>query len=82
MDTVEDESDFSHLDPDVRAKEEREEIAKQEGRVVFVLRMIVMLVLVASAIGVSLGVYFYTTNQEEESFQQNFDADATKVLES
>jgi cell division protein FtsL len=63
-------------------KKEREQIAKTEGRFVFVLRMLVLVVLVASAIGVSMGVYLYTTNQEQQEFHTKFDSDAAKVLES
>ncbi|CAB9527934.1 Receptor-type guanylate cyclase gcy [Seminavis robusta] len=63
-------------------KEERDGIAKQEDRFVFVFRVLVMAVLVLSAIAVSVGVYFYVTNQEKAAFETKFDSDASKILES
>ena len=67
---------------DLKSKEKREIIAKEEGKVVFVLRGLVMLVLILSAIAVSLGAYFYVTDQETTAFETKFNADAGKVLES
>ena len=63
-------------------KEAREVIAKQESRFVFVFRVLVMLVLVISAICVSLGVHSYATTQEVQAFETKFNSDATKILES
>lgn len=63
-------------------KKEREEIAKTEGKLVFVLRVAVLVVLVVSAIGVSVGVYQYSSNEEESHFEDKFNSDANKVLES
>ena len=67
--------------PDAK-KKAGEQLAKTEGEVVFILRVLVIVVLVCSAIGVSMGVYQYTSNQEEDEFQNKFDSDATKVLDS
>jgi hypothetical protein len=57
-------------------------IAKKETRAILWLRLAVVVVLVTSIIGVSLAVYSYTKESEQESFENQFQNDATKVLES
>jgi hypothetical protein len=54
-------------------------LAKKETRAILWLRLAVVLVLVTSIIGVSLAVYSYTKESEQESFENQFQNDATKV---
>ena len=59
-----------------------EEIARQEGKAVFWLRMLVVAVLAASAVAVVVSVYFYAANEQQEAFESKFDGDALKVLDA
>lgn len=63
-------------------QEKKEELAKQESRAVFFLRVIVLLVLVSSAVAVVTSVYMYMTQQETDEFESTFNNDATKVFEA
>ena len=63
-------------------KEGREEIAKNEDKVVMWLRLAVLLVLVGSAVAVSVGLYQYGTSQEESKFETKYFSDARKVHEA
>jgi cell division protein FtsL len=65
-----------------KEKQEREEIAKRETTAVFWLRLSVLLVLLVSAVTVSVLVYLYTTHQERQAWEQKFHNDASKVLEA
>ena len=68
-------------DSNGHGKEEREVIAKREGKIVAIWRIAVLVVLLASAIAVSVGMYRYGTSQEEDKFQDKFIAEANKVHE-
>eukprot|EP00934_Nitzschia_sp_Nitz4_P002155 Nitzschia sp. Nitz4//scaffold6_size259037//151917//155608//NITZ4_001087-RA/size259037-processed-gene-0.270-mRNA-1//-1//CDS//3329556932//2155//frame0 len=57
-------------------------IAQQEQRNVFRLRMLVMLVLLASTIGVAIGVFMYVDNAEQRDFEEQYHDDSHKVLAS
>jgi hypothetical protein len=61
---------------------EQETIAKDEDRAVFRLRLLVIGVLVASTVGVAFAVYYYISKSENREFEENFSADAKKVLDS
>jgi len=61
---------------------EKEIIAKQESRIVFRLKLIVLLLLVLFAVSTALAVFFYITHQEDEQFHENFKDDAFKVFEA
>jgi hypothetical protein len=69
-----------------RTKEEEEEhqkqLAHQETKAVLCLRLAVVLVLVTSIIGVAVVVNWYTKDGEQTKFEDQFDHDAAKVLES
>jgi len=62
--------------------EDNEVIARNEGRIVAVWRVVVLLVLVASAVVVSTALYKYGTSQEEKQFKDRFQSDANKVHEA
>ena len=63
------------------SKEEQEVIAKQESRAIFWLRVLVVLVLVASTVGVCIAVHNHLSNAEEEDFTSQFESDAAKMIE-
>jgi hypothetical protein len=67
---------------EAEASEPEHTIAKQETRDVFRLRLVVALVLVASAIGVALSVYFYLTHSEEKQFRQKYEDDANTLFDT
>ena len=76
------------VDDDVRAREMakegevREVLASVENRAVAWLRVLVFFVLMATALLVSAGTYIYTRDGEEETFENDFSANAAKVIEA
>jgi hypothetical protein len=66
----------------VMATEEIEEIGKGESKAVFWSRIAVLAVLVASAVGVALVVFFYLSGSETDEFETQFNSDALKVQEA
>jgi hypothetical protein len=56
--------------------------AVSESKAVSYLRLCVLAVLVASAAGVAIGVFYFTRNSELDSFEASFSDDATKVAEA
>lgn len=73
------------LEAAVEAEEKKEEskaLASQESHVVNWLRVAVFLVLSAAAVVVSLVVYRFTSNDQQDDFQTEYDAYATKVIEA
>jgi hypothetical protein len=65
------------------AKMERKQLAAMETKIVFWLRILCCAILMSTAVVVSLGVYFYTKNDEEEDFKHVYDASsAERVIQS
>jgi hypothetical protein len=62
-------------------KAQQDEIAKAESRSVRSLKAIVLVVLVLSAVGVALSVYFYTSTTEQAQFEAGYEGDVTKVFD-
>ena len=60
-------------------KAKREEIAKNETRALHRTRVVLLFVLLCSALLVSLVVYFYLANDENDDFEQQFRSDAHKI---
>jgi class 3 adenylate cyclase len=58
------------------------QIANAENKLVFWIRMIVLAVLVVSTLSVALVVYFYTSNTEQDAFEEQFISDSLKVFEA
>jgi hypothetical protein len=56
-------------------------IAQEETAVVFRLKMVVLLVLIVSAVGVAFTVYFYLHKSEEAAFRTEFEDHADKVVQ-
>jgi hypothetical protein len=71
----------SSLDPKKNVEVETA-IAKQESKAVFRLRILVGVALLMATIGVSVGVYYFTSTSEKKEFEERFDANADKILES
>jgi hypothetical protein len=57
-------------------------IATHESKAVLRVRVLFFMVLAASAIGVALGVYFYTSDVEDNEFRNQYESDAAKILQS
>lgn len=57
-------------------------IAKRETRFVRCMELLVLAVLVGAAIGAGLGLYGYTSGAEQTAFEEDFNADASKILAS
>jgi hypothetical protein len=66
----------------VANEELQRSIAKRESKAVVRLRILVGLALIMAAVGVSVGVYFYTSIAEQDEFEQRFYASAEKIFES
>jgi hypothetical protein len=85
IDSIVDGSDTTRTsvnDNPKRAEEEDTTIAKEETRNVLRLKFLVILVLIASTVGVAVGVYKYVSNAEQETFEASFEDDSDKVLEA
>jgi hypothetical protein len=67
-------------------KEEEEagnqQVARRERRYIFYLRVLVAFVLVVVAVCVSLAVFFYSRNKEQDDFERQFAHQAIKLLDS
>lgn len=70
-------------DPKDERKNQEDEIAGAEiRRAVNCSRALILSVLACSTIGVAFGVYYYVKGQEERAFEDQFEEDSLKVLES
>mmetsp|Transcript_18806 Transcript_18806/g.40484 ORF Transcript_18806/g.40484 Transcript_18806/m.40484 type:complete len:1140 (+) Transcript_18806:117-3536(+) len=74
------ESFFDERDP--KKTDEDEAIAKTESRVVRIVRVLVLLLLLVVTAGVSYGVFYYVSNSETKSFEEDFQDSSTKVLDA
>ena len=61
---------------------ERKTLARKENKAVAWLRGLVFFVLLVTTALVSTGVFLFTMNDQEEDFEHEFEAHATKILES
>jgi hypothetical protein len=64
------------------SKKEEKQLANKETKVVGRLKIVVLLVLMFSAVGVALSVFFYVRNSELDAFEESFNSDGVKVLSS
>eukprot|EP00934_Nitzschia_sp_Nitz4_P000162 Nitzschia sp. Nitz4//scaffold354_size22159//7331//12950//NITZ4_008577-RA/size22159-processed-gene-0.17-mRNA-1//-1//CDS//3329548932//162//frame0 len=71
-------SDNYHLGP---TKEPMKVLAAEESRRVFITRLLVLLVLLGVAVGVSLVAFFSAHHIEVESFEHGFESAAAKLAE-
>jgi hypothetical protein len=62
------------------SESDREQLAQKETRIVFGLRLLVILVLLLAAIAVSVVVYYITRNAEVDEFETQYKALADTVL--
>ena len=58
------------------------DLARRESSAVGSLRLLAILVLVVSTVGVAVLTYEYTRRSEEALFEESFNDDALKILES
>lgn len=63
-------------------EEERKNLAHRENQMVSCLRVAVYLVVLVTAILVCVGVFFYTQNNQQASFETEFAAYASKLVKS
>ena len=63
-------------------KEKAEAIAKRESNIVFGMRLVVFIVLIASTTALAIRVHKYLDNVERDEFREEFDSAATKVFQS
>ena len=57
-------------------------LVRRETQAVKVLRGVVLLVLICAAAGAATAIYFVTSNSEEQSFHDDFESIATKIVQS
>ena len=65
---------------DRAAEDARHRLANKETKVVSCLRLVVIMVLLATALGVSVGTYLFARRVEEEAFRHDFDSVAKTTL--
>jgi hypothetical protein len=70
----------SHSDPSINLEEQ--DYAHGDSKLVSCLRLIMLFVLVASAVGTALAVHHFTSKAEREAFDASFELDAANILES
>jgi hypothetical protein len=68
--------------PASEEEEACEFVAKGETRAVNFLRAAVLLLLLVTSTLVCVGVFFYTSNEEQESFEFEYEASAHRIVES
>ena len=57
------------------------EIAQKETTAVWIMRFVLLLALIGSALLVSLAVYFVLAQDEQDDFEKQFVSDANKIME-
>lgn len=72
----------SNLDMSIAAENDAPKLAQGETRAVVCLRLVVAVVLVGVALGVTLSVYLYNRSLEQEAFEANFVDNAIKIVDS
>ena len=82
------ESGESRVNGDLRKRANKEcetdykTLAKRETKIVNVLRVLVLVLLLVTATLTSVGVYFYTSNEEAQMFESAYQANAQRIVES
>jgi hypothetical protein len=82
------ESRESRGDIDMRKRPNKEcetdykTLARRETKVVKVLRVLVLVLLFVTATITSVGVYFYTSNEETQNFESGYKRNAQRIIES
>lgn len=64
------------------AKADRESLARGETRAIRALRIVTLLVLVGTAVLVSVAIYYFTSSSQQSVFTSEFEAHSVRVLES
>jgi hypothetical protein len=82
------ESGESRVDGALRKRENKEcetdykTLARRETKAVNVLRALVLVLLLVLATLTSVGVYFYLSNEETQTFESTYQANAQRIVES
>lgn len=78
-----DSDDSGHDDNNVNfdVPKKRMEIARTESKIVWYTRLLLLIALVASALAVSLTLYFYLSADEKNDFEAEYQFLAGKILE-
>jgi hypothetical protein len=82
------EREESRVDGDLRKRANNDcetdykTLARRETKAVNVLRALVLLLLLVAATLSSVGVYFYTSNEEIHSFESTYQVNAERIIES
>jgi uncharacterized protein (UPF0333 family) len=82
------ESGESRVDVDLRKRENKKcetdykTLARRETKAVNALRVLVLVLLLVTATLTSVGVYFYTSNEETNNFESGYQANAQRIVES
>jgi hypothetical protein len=82
------ESEESRVDGDLRKRANKEcdtdnkTLARRETKVVNVLRVLVLVLLLVTTTLTSVGVYFFTSNEETQNFESTYQANAQRIVES
>jgi hypothetical protein len=79
----------SRVDGDMRRKRANKDcepdyktLARKETKIVNVLRVLVLVLLLVTTTLTSVGVHFYTSNEETQKFESTYQANAQRIVES
>jgi hypothetical protein len=67
---------------DTNNSQQKDKIVRAETKALVSMRIMLLLILLVSTIGVSVAIYFITHNAEEALFDETFQSDAAKVLQA
>jgi hypothetical protein len=70
------------LEKQKTANKDCETVARRETKAVNVLRALLLVLLLVTATLASMGVYFYTSNDEKQDFEANYKANAHRIIGS
>jgi hypothetical protein len=82
------ESEESRVNGDLRKRANKEcetdykRLAERETNAVNVLRVLVLVLFLVTTTLTSVGVYFYTSNEETQNFESTYQANAQRIVES
>jgi hypothetical protein len=65
-----------------KKKAPKEELSQREDKAIFCLRLAVLLILMSALVGVSWSGYRYLDHGEQTAFEENYNSDAAKLLDS
>jgi hypothetical protein len=72
----------NHKNNQERCETDHDTLARKETKAVNALRVLVLVLLLATATLTSVGVYLYTSNEERQDFEVDYQANAERIIES